>query len=554
MNHSAQRSAGAKRVSPWMFFSHAILGLLLSGMLFLSDESSALAQETSPVQESVSQPATPSPQTPVDGAKPSSGVTGQPEEKSTATDHSHVADHTKSDEHHSQKDSHTGEAHAGHEPLGKLVSKFSTVPFALLLLSIAAFPLINPHWWEHNSNKGIVVAILSIPVAIYLTTFGEAGLHTLEHSGKEYVSFLLLLGSLFVISGGIYVRGSLAGTPVVNSLLLGFGTVIASFVGTTGASMLLIRPLLRANSSRTRVTHTVVFFIFMVSNSGGLLTPLGDPPLFLGFLKGVPFEWTLRLWPQWLMVNLILLVVYFLWDQIAFRKESHLPGTTSESQPPKEAMGLEGWHNLAFLLGIVAVIYASGQGLGNGGEAWPWGIQELLMLLLLLGSYFMTSPALRTKNHFGFGPIIEVAVLFVGIFITMIPALAILNSEGKNLGLSTEWQYFWATGILSSFLDNAPTYLTFAATAAGIANVPLEGPYLRLFLETGPEAHAILAAISCGAVLMGANTYIGNGPNFMVKAIAEENNIRMPSFFGYMAYSGLILLPIFVLMTFVFFI
>lgn len=176
------------------------------------------------------------------------------------------------------------------------------------------------------------------------------------------------------------------------------------------------------------------------------------------------------------------------------------------------------------------------------------------MLLLLLGSYLMTSPALRTKNHFGFGPIIEVAVLFVGIFITMIPALAILNSEGKNLGLSTEWQYFWATGILSSFLDNAPTYLTFAATAAGIANVPLEGPYLRLFLETGPEAHAILAAISCGAVLMGANTYIGNGPNFMVKAIAEENNIRMPSFFGYMAYSGLILLPIFVLMTFVFFI
>lgn len=260
MNHSAKRSAGAKRVFPWMFVSHAILGMLLSGMLLLGEASSTVAQETSPVQESVPQVTPPSTALPVDEA-PTSGVTGKPEEKSTATDRSHAADHTKSDEHHSEKDSHTGDAHAGHEPLGKLVSKFSTVPFALLLLSIAAFPLINPHWWEHNSNKGIVVAILSIPVAIYLTMFGEAGLHTLEHSGKEYVSFLLLLGSLFVISGGIYVRGSLAGTPVVNSLLLGFGTAIASFVGTTGASMLLIRPMLRANSSRSHVTHTVVFYL-----------------------------------------------------------------------------------------------------------------------------------------------------------------------------------------------------------------------------------------------------------------------------------------------------
>lgn len=455
-------------------------------------------------------------------------------------------------ESHAETAYHDGE-HAGHEPLGKLVSKLSTLPFALLLLSIAAFPLANPHWWEHNSNKGIIVAALSVPVAIYLFTFGEAGLHTLEHSGKEYISFLLLLGSLFVISGGIYVRGSLVGTPIVNATILGFGTLIASFVGTTGASMLLIRPLLRANAKRRKVTHTVVFFIFMVSNSGGLLTPLGDPPLFLGFLKGVPFEWTFRLWPQWLFVNLILLAIYFAWDRLAFGKEDIGHAAFAEEPQARESFGLEGLHNIAFLLGVVAVIYAGGQGLFNGGKTWPWGVQELLMALLLAGSYFATSPALRLKNHFSFGPIIEVAVLFIGIFITMIPALAILNSEGKNLGLTYEWQYFWATGVLSSFLDNAPTYLTFAATAAGIANIPLEGPYLRAFLETGPEAHAILAAISCGAVLMGANTYIGNGPNFMVKAIAEENNIRMPSFFGYMAYSGLILLPIFVLVTIFFF-
>ena len=462
---------------------------------------------------------------------------------------------------------HADKAH-GHGPkLGELISPVSVAPFALLLLCIAIFPLANPHWWEHNKNKGIIAAGLGVPVVLYLLLFGAAGTHALEHAAKEYGSFLMLLGSLFVISGGVYVRGSLHGSPLVNTMFLALGACVASFVGTTGASMLLIRPLLRANEKRSRVAHVVVFFIFVVSNCGGLLTPLGDPPLFLGFLKGVPFEWTLQLWPQWAFVNGVLLVVFYIWDSIAIHREARSPAEEAVLETPvsPEPFGIEGLHNFVGLAGIVAVIYSAGQAYGEtalnnflpwgkAGE-WPYGVQEGLMALIAFVSYRLTTKSNREQNRFGFGPIIEVAVLFAGIFATMIPALAMLNVHGKSLGIKTPAQFFWASGMLSGFLDNAPTYLTFAVTACGIHNIDAEdGKYLAEFLKrTGDSGAHILAAISCGAVFMGANTYIGNGPNFMVKAIAEENNVKMPGFFGYMAYSCGILIPIFIAVTFVFF-
>ncbi len=439
----------------------------------------------------------------------------------------------------------------GHGSLGHELGVWTVAPFVSLLLCIAVLPLAKPHWWEHNKNKGIVATALAVPLAGYLAiSFGSDGQGELLHAAKDYVSFICLLGSLYVISGGVFVRGSLDGTPLLNTALLGLGALLASFVGTTGASVLLIRPLLRANQPRQRKAHIVVFFIFVVSNCGGLLTPLGDPPLFIGFLKGVPFLWTMRLWKGWLMVNGLLLVIFNIWDQIVFnREEKERAGSQLEAVMHHQKFGIDGLLNFVFLGGILATVYAS------GSQQWPFGIQEALMAGLLLASYFTTSREIHNQNKFTFGPIIEVAVLFAGIFVTMIPALLILNANGKSMGITQSWQFFWATGVLSSVLDNAPTYLAFAATACGIQNIQPEGQYLAEFLKLPVETDSakILAAISCGAVFMGANTYIGNGPNFMVKAIAEENGVKMPSFFGYMAYSGAILIPIFVVATFVFF-
>jgi Na+/H+ antiporter NhaD/arsenite permease-like protein len=447
--------------------------------------------------------------------------------------------------------------------LGGELPLASVAPFVALLLAIAVLPLAAPHWWEHNRNKFIVSALLGAPLAIYLAvTYGHEGVVPLEHAAMEYLSFIALLASLFVISGGIYVSGSLSGTPILNTAILAIGGLLASFIGTTGASMVLIRPLLRANAPRERKAHIVVFFIFIVSNCGGLLTPLGDPPLFLGFLKGVPFEWTLQLWPQWLVVNGALLVVFHLCDEVIFNKEEReRPGSQLEEVQRHEPIGLVGMHNLLFLAAIVAIVYASGRGLGNSGEPWPPHVQAGAMLLVALASYFSTAESIHKRNHFAFAPIIEVAVLFAGIFVTMLPALAILNAWGQGdrevfgmtFAMTSPAQYFWATGMLSSFLDNAPTYLTFAATASGLEKISTEGRYLADFLATGPRAHELLAAISCGAVFMGANTYIGNGPNFMVKAIAEHGGVRMPGFFGYMAYSMAILVPIFVGVTLIYF-
>ncbi|MFN4218626.1 MAG: sodium:proton antiporter [Candidatus Bipolaricaulia bacterium] len=459
------------------------------------------------------------------------------------------------------------------QDLGKLLPLWSALPFVLLLLSIALLPLAAPHFWEKNRNKALVSAIFGVPVALYLATWvspgiasfaqnclnivvpicvNGAGVEVIVKTALEYLSFILLLGALFTISGGIVIRGSFPGTPEVNTIFLGIGAILASFIGTTGASMLLIRPLLRANEKRQRKAHIVIFFIFLVSNIGGLLTPLGDPPLFLGFLNGVPFEWTLKLFPQWLTVVGTLLLVFYIWDSLVFRSEDiQRPGDLDELLLKHEPLQILGIRNIFLLGGVVLTIYLCGTfHLGHG-------LHELVlggsMLVLALLSWRLSKPSWRAENHFSWGPIIEVAVVFAGVFATMIPALLILNARGSELGLKEPWQFFWATGVLSSFLDNAPTYLTMSATAAGLMGVGVEVPhYLHQLIQTGAGA-TFLAAVSCGAVFMGANTYIGNGPNFMVKAIAESERIQMPSFFGYMVYSVLVLIPIFALVTWIFF-
>jgi Na+/H+ antiporter NhaD/arsenite permease-like protein len=389
---------------------------------------------------------------------------------------------------------------------------------------------------------------------------GEPGRAVLGERAHEYLGFIVVIGALFVIAGGIHIQGSFSGTPLVNTAMLGLGAVLANVVGTTGASVLLIRPLLRANQSRKRTSHIVVFFIFLVANCGGLLTPIGDPPLLLGFLKGVPFEWTLRLWPQWLTLTAVLLVVFNLWDQVVFdREERQRPGSQLEQVMAHEPLRVRGAASIAALAGVLLTIVSAGRA-AAGGVPWAPGVQEAIIAMLAVTAYIATAPGTRERNAFTFGPIVEVAVLFAGIFVTMAPVLEILNAWsqgartllGMGFGVSQPWHFFWAAGALSSVLDNAPTYLAFAASAAGLQGVPAHGPFIGA-LTLDPGSARILAAIATGSVFMGANTYIGNAPNFMVKAIAEENGIKMPSFFGYMAYSCGILLPLFVAITLLFF-
>jgi len=401
------------------------------------------------------------------------------------------------------------------------------LPFVAMLLSIAILPLRIPHWWESNANKLLVSAVLGAPIlAVYAIRAPSA----LAHAAHDYVSFIVLLAGLYVISGGILLRGDLEATPLVNTTFLAIGALLASFVGTTGASMLLIRPLLMTNRERTRVTHTVIFFIFLVSNIGGMLTPLGDPPLFLGYLQGVPFTWTFRLWLPWAAMIGALLAVYFVWDTRAYTHEplAALRRDRAEQTP----LRIQGAGNALPLAGVVLVVAFLGA---------PWREGAIVALAAL--SYWRTAPAIHRSNGFTTYPMVEVAVLFLGIFLTMVPALELLRLRGHELGVREPWQFFWASGTLSSFLDNAPTYLTFLALAQG----------LRLAPEVVGVPHAILAAISVGSVAMGANSYIGNAPNFMVKTLAEEAGVRMPSFGGYMLYSGAILLPLFAAVTVVFF-
>jgi Na+/H+ antiporter NhaD/arsenite permease-like protein len=427
-------------------------------------------------------------------------------------------------------------------PLGAALPLWSVAPFAVLLLAIAVMPLVAAPLWESHRNKALVGAALAAPVVMLVARLAPA---VLLHAAHEYLAFILLLGALFVISSGVVVRGTLSGTPGLNTALLAVGAIAASLIGTTGASMLLVRPLLRANSVRERKAHVVVFFIFVVSNAGGLLTPLGDPPLFLGFLRGVPFLWTLRLWPHWAFVNGVLLAVFYVVDSTIFRREDlATPGDLDEvAERHRVPLELAGAHNFAFLGAVVAVLAASGR--------WglPSGVPEGGLLLVAVLSWVTTPRSLHRENGFSWGPMVEVAVVFAGVFATMIPALQILNARGAEFGLREPWHFFWAAGSLSSFLDNAPTYLTFTAAASGL--VGTDAASLGQLVEH-PRGLELLTAVSLGSVLMGANTYIGNGPNFMVRAIAEGSGVRMPSFLGYMAWSGAVLLPLFVAVTVLF--
>ena len=436
------------------------------------------------------------------------------------------------------------------------------VPFIGLLLSIAILPLAAPTLWHHHFGK-ISAAWSAVVIVPFLVTAGigpTSGLvaHTML---GEYVPFMILIGSLFVIAGGVYLRGNIHGSPGVNTLMLAVGTGIASIAGTTGAAMLLVRAVIRANDERLHNAHVMVFFIFLVANIGGSLTPLGDPPLFLGFLKGVSFFWpTVNLLQPMLLVSAILLVVFYVIDRWFYRRDAAFRARRDPTPDTPTGLRIEGGINLVLLVGVMAAVLMSG--LWKPGITWdvlgtPIELQGLVRdtaLIVLAGlSLRLTPAACREANNFTWGPILEVAKLFGGIFITIIPVIAMLRAGEKGAfaavvrlvttpdGQPINAAYFWLTGGLSSFLDNAPTYLVFFNTAGGDA-VALMGPMATT-----------LAAISAGAVFMGANTYIGNAPNFMVKAIAEESGVKMPSFFGYMLWSGAILIPIFLLVTWVFY-
>ena len=544
--------------------------------------------------------------------------------------------------------------HAGHHGVdGANLPLWTIIPFVGMLLSIAIVPLINFHFWEHNYGKFALawIAIFSVP---FLIAYKADGWYEIVHIVLlDYVPFIILLTALFTCAGGICLKGSLRGSPVVNTVLIAIGTALASWMGTTGAAMLLIRPILRANEWRKHRVHVVVFFIFLVANIGGSLTPLGDPPLFLGFLKGIDFFWTMALLPAMIPVVILLLIIFFIFDTILFRKEGAPP-----DDGEKEPLRLQGVWNFVLIAGIIGAILWSksladgpfkdhsvaekmapqikvaeekmtatktkletyvkehendattkfdksnheyyelrenhlhamakvnslraqkthdeNRGISIFGVTVPYFnlMRDGLLLLIAFISLLYTpmyktveddhghslpEPSqletnVRAANGFTWEPILEVAKLFIGIFICMIPALKILQA-GIDGSLSSvvlavqtttndpvNAMYFWLTGVLSSFLDNAPTYVVFFNTAGGDPTSLM-----------GPMAQTLLA-ISCGAVFMGANTYIGNAPNFMVKAIAEENGVRMPSFFGYMIWSVAILVPVFVIVTFVFFV
>lgn len=420
---------------------------------------------------------------------------------------------------------------------------WTTVFFITMLLCIAILPLTKlEHWWHKNSNKLIVGLVLAAYPLVHVTVI-QPNTHALMESLHEYFSFIILLGTLFYVSGGVYLSGDLKASPKTNLAFLTFGTLIASFIGTTGASMLLIRPVLRTNHERQHKVHVVIFFIFLVSNIGGSLLPIGDPPLFLGYLQGVPFLWTLGLWREMAMVSAILLVVFFLLDTHFYKKED--ARDKAEDAATVEPLRVEGKINSVWLLGIVLCVALIGPEFGI--------LREVAMVACAIASHYTSPKGTREKNQFSWFPIVEVAALFIGIFLTMIPALIILKAQGGQLGVDTPARFFWVTGALSSFLDNAPTYLVFFNTAQGMVEHGLLTSTDMVVATKGQIPTTVLQAISVGAVFMGANTYIGNGPNFMVKAIAEEQKVEMPGFFGYMKWSGLFLLPCFVLVTFVFF-
>lgn len=438
------------------------------------------------------------------------------------------------------------------------------IPFAGLLLCIAVMPLVKPEFWEKYQPP--IVLFWSVLFIIPFTVMYGAG-HSaetiLECVLNDYMTFIILLFGLFCVSGNITLEGDFAGSPRINVGILAFGTLIASCIGTTGASMLLVRPIIKMNAWRRRKKHIMVFFIFLVSNMGGCLTPIGDPPLLMGFMRGVPFFWSMHLFGI-LIFNLVILLFVFYWiDRRAYRKDI-ARGLKPDISKPGTEVHIDGLHNIIFLIMIVAAVILSGllpnvpafqDGAGNVlglhimgvTVGYPSLIECAVILLAAFLSFKTTKADIRIRNHFNWGAIKEVAVLFIGIFITMQPALMILKANGAELGITQPFQMFWATGALSSFLDNTPTYLVFLTTAGTL------GFTSGMPTALGMVSTKMLTAISCGAVFMGANTYIGNAPNFMVKAISDENGIRMPSFFGYIVWSLVFLVPVFLLDTLVFF-
>ena len=450
--------------------------------------------------------------------------------------------------------------------LGTVLPLWSCIPFVGLLLCIAICPLVIGEWWDTHKQYGVIFWSLLFIIPFCVAYGWNVGIEqVVESIVGDYLPFIVLLFGLFCVAGNICLEGDLVGSPKVNVILLLIGTLLSSWIGTTGASMVMIRPIIRANKWRSRRTQIVVFFIFLVSNIGGCLTPFGDPPILMGFMRGVPFFWSLKIMPVFIVNVIILLIVFYILDRRAYRKDL-AQGNRPEINAEKSHIRLLGAHNIIFVVMIVGAVILSGElpslplfqgadgetlGIHIIGEAsltFPAIIEVAIILVAAFLSFKTTPKQVRLNNHFTWGAIKEVAILFIGIFITMIPALLILKSKGAELGLTQPWELFWATGALSSFLDNTPTYLVFLTTAGSL------GATEGIVTAVGTIAPKMLLAVSCGAVFMGANTYIGNAPNFMVKSIAEENGIKMPSFFGYMGWSLAFLIPTFLVDMLIFFI
>ena len=433
------------------------------------------------------------------------------------------------------------------------IEPYLLIPFVVMLLSIAVMPLAFPRFWDKNLNKLLFVLIISVPTALMLSRAGLG--ENLKHQMLyDYIPFIALLAALYVVTGGIHIHYSTTPRPIVNAAIMFIGYGLASVVGTTGAAMLLIRPLLEINRDRTYKIHTILFFIAMVANCGGVLTPLGDPPLFLLYLRGAEFSWFQTLFPQWVFVGSVLLFLYVVIDTYIWKRKELMgvrPRTESEEDEPIK-ISFSGAVNLFYLSGILlSVAFINPHEIpAMAAEDAPWYmrfLREIVLMVILLLSVVSTRRRVRKSNHFSWEPITEVAILFIGIFVTMTPALLFLNENAASLGITAPAQFFYASGALSSFLDNAPTAVAFHTEAAALPTA--EGATL-----VAGVSELLLKAIALGSVLFGAMTYIGNGPNFMVKAVAENDGVRMPSFFGYIfKFSLIILLPTYILMAIVFF-
>lgn len=429
------------------------------------------------------------------------------------------------------------------------VSLWTLIPFVLMLLSIAVFPLVKKteHFWENNRNKLIVSIILSIPVIAIFAANGMT--HNIIHQVVyDYVPFIALLLSLFIVTGGIFINIDIKAKPINNTIMLAIGMILASFMGTTGAAMLLIRPLLNINKERKHTVHTVLFFIAIVANCGGLLTPLGDPPLFMLYLRGASFGWFFGLFAEWLTAGLLLLAIYFVYDSIMYKKED--AESLLMDAANQEPLKIEGKINFVLLLGVIAsVAFINSQYIKGLDDNTLKLVQSGALVVIALLSMVLTSKKTRFEdNKFSWGPILEVAALFLGIFITMVPALMYLQGNAHNMGLEKDWQFYYITGALSSFLDNTPTALAFHSVALGLDYSTFTGT----MVAGVPEF--LLKAISTAAVFFGAMTYIGNGPNFMVKAIAEQSGLKMPDFFRYIYKFALIFVfPVYVIVQLIFF-